>query len=397
MAIALIIAVLWLAYSNGANDNFKGVATLYGSGAASFSRARAWATIATIAGSLVSIVLAASLAKKFSGSGLVPADLASSSVLLISVGSAAAATVLLATFLGMPTSTTHALTGALVGVALLVNGGSVPLAKLWSGFFLPLLVSPIMAVALAGGAYLILRRLRLALGVTRETCVCVGPTRTLVPVGIAVGGGAGAGGGGGMGAGDGEAALVEHHSGSDLKGLSVSVGDSSQCVERYSGSLIGIDAQTAVTTVHYASAGAVCFARAVNDTPKIAALLMVGGAIGGWKLAVVAAAMAIGGLVQARKVADTMSKRITTLNPGQGLTGNLVTALLVIGASRLGLPVSTTHVSVASIFGIGVVGGKPQWKTVGQIGTAWLTTLPLGGLLGAGLYYLLSHTAIASV
>lgn len=384
MAIALIIAVLWLAYSNGANDNFKGVATLYGSGAATFNRARAWATIATIAGSLVSVVLAASLAKKFSGSGLVPAELASSSALLISVGAAGAATVLLATFLGMPTSTTHALTGALVGVALLVNGGTVPISKLWSGFFLPLLVSPIMAVALAGGAYVILRRLRLALGVTRETCVCVGPARTLVPVGLTVGGRGGSG-----------AAALPDAGGS--RGLSVSVGETAQCVERYTGTLVGVDAQTAVTTVHYASAGAVCFARAVNDTPKIAALLMVGGAIGGWKLAIVAAAMAIGGLIQARKVAETMSKRITALNPGQGLTGNLVTALLVIGASRFGLPVSTTHVSVGSIFGIGIVGGKPQWKTIGQIGTAWLTTLPLGGLLGAGLYYLLADTALANI
>lgn len=381
MAVALIIAVLWLAYSNGANDNFKGVATLYGSGAATFNRARMWATVATLAGSLVSVALAATLAKQFTGSGLVPAELASSSALLVSVGAAGAATVLLATVLGMPTSTTHALTGALVGVALLVNGGTVPLAKLWTGFFMPLLVSPVMALAIAGGMYFVLRRLRLAMGVTRETCVCVGPARTLVPVGITVGGTG--------------ATASSFQSGTGPKGLSVTVGETSQCVERYSGTLVGVDAQTAVTTVHYASAGAVCFARAVNDTPKIAALLMVGEAIAGWKLAVVATAMVIGGLIQSRKVAETMSKRITALNPGQGLTGNFVTALLVIGASRLGLPVSTTHVSVGSIFGIGIVGGRPQWKTVGQIGTAWLTTLPLGGVLGAGLYYLLTHTPAA--
>ncbi len=381
MAVALIIAVLWLAYSNGANDNFKGVATLYGSGAATFNRARMWATVATLAGSLVSVVLAATLAKQFTGSGLVPAELASSSALLVSVGAAGAATVLLATFLGMPTSTTHALTGALVGVALLVNGGTVPVAKLWTSFFMPLLVSPVMAVALAGGMYLVLRRLRLAMGVTRETCVCVGPARTLVPVGLTVGGAS--------------TTSSSFQTGASPMALSLTVGETSQCVERYSGTLVGVDAQTAVTTVHYASAGAVCFARAVNDTPKIAALLMVGEAIAGWKLAVVAAAMVMGGLIQSRKVAETMSKRITVLNPGQGLTGNLVTALLVIGASRLGLPVSTTHVSVGSIFGIGIAGGRPQWKTVGQIGTAWLTTLPLGGVLGAGLYYLLTHAPAA--
>ncbi len=376
MTIVLIIAVLWLAYSNGANDNFKGVATLYGSGAANFARARAWATLATFAGSLVSVALAASLARQFTGSGLVPEGLASSSALLVSVGAAGAATVLLATFVGMPTSTTHALTGALVGVALLVNGGSVPLAKLWGSFFVPLLASPIMAVALAAGAYLVLRRLRLAMGVTRETCVCVGPARTPVPVALTVGGGDG------MALSTPQAHAV----------LRVSIGENAQCVERYSGTLVGVDAQTTVDTVHYASAGAVCFARAVNDTPKIAALLMVGEAIAGWKLGIVAVAMVVGGVIQARRVAETMSKRITALNPGQGLTGNLVTALLVIGASRLGLPVSTTHVSVGSIFGIGLVGGCPQWKTVGQIGTTWLTTLPLGGVLGAGLYFVLARS-----
>ncbi len=384
MTFALIIAVLWLAYSNGANDNFKGVATLYGSGAATFNRARLWATATTIAGSLVSIVLAASLATQFTGNGLVPAEVASSSALLVSVGAAGAATVLLATVLGMPTSTTHALTGALTGIALVVSGGSVaaiPFAKLWSSFFLPLLVSPVLAIVLAAGSYLVLRRLRIAMGVTRQTCVCIGPERTPVPllasVALSI---------------DGRAvpsSLAAH--GSSAGRLSVTVGEAPECVERYAGRVIGVDAHTVVDTVHYASAGAVCFARAVNDTPKIAALLMVGGAIGGWKLAIVAAAMAIGGVIQARKVAETMSKGITSLNPGQGLTGNLVTALLVIGASRIGVPVSTTHVSVGSIFGIGVAGGKPQWATVGKIGTTWLTTLPLGGVLGAGLYYLLTH------
>jgi PiT family inorganic phosphate transporter len=390
MAVALIIAVLWLAYSNGANDNFKGVATLYGSGAATFGRARLWATITTLAGSLVSVVLAASLAKQFSGNGLVPAEIASSPALLVSVGAAGAATVLLATFLGMPTSTTHALTGALTGIALVASGGdvaAVPFGKLWASFFLPLLVSPVLAVVIAAGSYLVLRRLRIAMGVTRQTCVCVGPERTPVPVlapaALSIEGHALPGSPGAHGATAGR--------------LSVTVGETQECVERYAGRVVGVDAQTAVDTVHYASAGAVCFARAVNDTPKIAALLMVGGAIAGWKLGIVAAAMAVGGIIQARKVAETMSKGITALNPGQGLTGNLVTSLLVIGASRIGVPVSTTHVSVGSIFGIGVAGGKPQWATVAKIGTAWLTTLPLGGVLGAGLYYLFTHALTPAV
>ena len=51
MTAALILsAMLFLAYSNGANDNFKGVATLFGSGASDYRRALLWATAATLAG-----------------------------------------------------------------------------------------------------------------------------------------------------------------------------------------------------------------------------------------------------------------------------------------------------------------------------------------------------------
>ena len=52
-----------------------------------------------------------------------------------------------------------------------------------------------------------------------------------------------------------------------------------------------------------------------------------------------------------------MAHRVTDMNPGQGFTANALTALLVIGASRLNLPVSTTHVSCGSLFGIGAVTG----------------------------------------
>jgi len=100
--------------------------------------------------------------------------------------------------------------------------------------------------------------------------------------------------------------------------------------------------------------------------------------------------MAAGGWLHSRKVARTMAKRITTLNSGQGLTANLVTAALVLGASRWGVPVSTTHVSCGSIFGIGAVSGSARWKTITQIAAAWLTTLPMGAVVGAGIYCVLA-------
>ena len=73
--VFIILAVLLLAYSNGANDNFKGVATLYGSGTVNYRWALTWATITTLAGSLFALVLAKGLTATFSGKDLVPESL----------------------------------------------------------------------------------------------------------------------------------------------------------------------------------------------------------------------------------------------------------------------------------------------------------------------------------
>lgn len=97
----------------------------------------------------------------------------------------------------------------------------------------------------------------------------------------------------------------------------------------------------------------------------------------------VALAMAVGGLLSARKVAQRMSKEVTTLNQGQGLTANLVTSVLVLGASRLGVPVSTTHVSCGSLFGIGMATGGGRGRTILSIVASWMVTLPVAVALSA--------------
>ena len=78
-----------------------------------------------------------------------------------------------------------------------------------------------------------------------------------------------------------------------------------------------------------------------------------------------------------------MAHKITAMNAGQGLSANLVTAGLVLSASPLGLPLSTTHVSCGALFGIGAVTRQARWKTIAGIFAAWLITLPLAAALGA--------------
>ena len=203
------------------------------------------------------------------------------------------------------------------------------------------MVAPGLAVILSAPFYLVCRRFRLGLGITRESCVCV--DRQYEPVELTASG------------------VVM------LRATGVQVtGGVAGCdvTQRYGGRLLGLDAQRILDWCHMASAGAISFARGLNDTPKIAAILMAATLLepqlGGFA---VGAAMAIGGLIAVRRVADTMSHRITQMNDGQAFSANLITAGLVIVASRFGVPVSTTHVSCGSLFGIGL---RSEERRVGK-------------------------------
>ena len=74
----------------------------------------------------------------------------------------------------------------------------------------------------------------------------------------------------------------------------------------------------------------------------------------------------------------------------QGFTANIVTGFLVVIASRFGVPVSTTHVSVWSIFGIGLSSGNANMRVVKNIVLSWILTLPVAALLSGMMYWFLS-------
>ena len=77
------------------------------------------------------------------------------------------------------------------------------------------------------------------------------------------------------------------------------------------------------------------------------------------------------------------------MNAGQGFTANLITAMTVIFASRWGLPVSTTHVSFGSLFGLGMITRKAEWRGIAWILLAWVVTLPAAAALAALSFHLL--------
>ena len=163
------------------------------------------------------------------------------------------------------------------------------------------------------------------------------------------------------------------------------VGTTEACKKAGASELASVSALSGIRGLHFLSACTICFARAVNDTPKLAALLLAakvtGVEVSFW---IIAAAMAIGGLLNGRRVAETMSKKIVPLAHEQGLVANLVTSGLVLSASSFGLPVSTTHVSVGSISGTGFVTGKLDRGELGKIVLSWVITLPLAASFAAG-------------
>ena len=369
----VVLAALLLAYANGANDNFKGVATLLGSRTTDYRRALLWATSTTFLGSLAAVVLAHQLLERFSGKGLVSGELATTATYGSAVALGAGLTVLAATRLGLPISTTHSLLGSLVGAGV-AAGSTVDLALLSQKFAAPLLASPVLAILITAVVYPILHWGRRRLGVTETTCLCVGePATELVSPAPAS---------------QPAAATVAVVPEADW--VRLEVGEAANCQRRYEGRVWGIEAADALDRLHYLSAGLVSFARGLNDTPKIAALLLLAPAAGDLgSLLAVGVLIAAGGWISARRVAHTMSERITTMNHGQGFAANVITGLIVIGASRLGMPVSTTHVSCGSLFGIGMATREARWKTIAAILLAWITTLPLGAALGAASYWVI--------
>ncbi len=357
----LIAAALFIAFSNGANDNFKGFATVWGTNTLNYRQALILATLATVAGSLASLILAEELVQQFSGKGLVPDVVASAPLFILSVATGAAVTVFLATQLGFPISTTHALIGGLVGAGLAQSEGVVHFDKLASTFMLPLLVSPIIAVVLGMLAYRVFRMRPIEIA---KDCAClVAPTQTLIPM---------------M-----DGTLVSRFS---TPGIVLAPNAACERLE----TPVRFSVSSNMDRLHILSAMAICFARGVNDTPKLTALLLAAHLLQpSTSIAMIGFAMAMGGLLFARRVAKTMSQRITRMDHAQGLAANLITASLVLIASKFGLPVSTTHVSVGSIAGVGASAKTLDWQTLRNVLLSWIVTLPFA----AGVAWLLASVS----
>lgn len=92
-----------------------------------------------------------------------------------------------------------------------------------------------------------------------------------------------------------------------------------------------------------------------------------------------------------KEVIATVGTNLTKIHPASGFSAELASAVVVMAASVLGLPISSTHVLIGAILGIGLVNHSTNWSLMKPIGLAWIITLPVSALLSAFAFVLLRH------
>lgn len=109
-----------------------------------------------------------------------------------------------------------------------------------------------------------------------------------------------------------------------------------------------------------------------------------------WVVITCQAAMGLGTLFGGWKIVHTMGSKITRLTPQQGFCAETGGAITLFGATALGIPVSTTHTITGAIVGVGSTRrmSAVRWNVASSIVVAWVVTLPMAAIIGAAFYWL---------
>lgn len=399
MWLAALLA-LYMAWAIGANDVANAMGTSVGSGALTIG----WAIV--VAGSLefLGAFLAGGHVTDTVRKGILDTDLVGGDALLYGMLASltAAATLLLgATRFGLPVSTTHSIVGAIVGFGAVAIG---PEAVNWSKvgqIVASWVTSPLLSGVMAFAIFQITRRAIL----DKENPIAqvrkIGPFFFFY-VFMIIG-------------------LVTLFKG--LKNLKLDL-DLPQAllgsvVLGLFGAVLGFlilrrvregeevpgrrfsQVERVFVVLQILTACAVAFAHGSNDVANaigpLAAIVGVvqGGELAGkaqvqpWMLAVGGVGIVLGLATWGYRVMETVGKRITELTPSRGFAAELATATTIVVASRLGIPVSTTHTLVGAVLGVGLARGigALDLRVVGSIVTSWVATLPIAAILSIFFYY----------
>jgi PiT family inorganic phosphate transporter len=154
--------------------------------------------------------------------------------------------------------------------------------------------------------------------------------------------------------------------------------------------------------LHLVSSGALSLSHGLNDAQKTMGLITVllystgylhgGFHVPNWVALSCYIAMGIGTLTGGWRIIETMGTRITKLSQHQGFSASAAGSVILFGASWLGIPVSTTHTITGCVIGAGAArrASAVRWGIAGDVGIAWLITIPASAAVGALFYLLVS-------
>jgi PiT family inorganic phosphate transporter len=324
LLIIVVITALAFDFTNGFHDTGNAMATSIASGALKPKAAVTLSAVLNLLGAFLSTAVAATIAKDLVNGHLVTLELVFAGLVGGIVWN------LLTWLLGIPSSSSHALIGGIVGAMIAAVGGH---GVIWTGVVSRVIVPALVAVVLAGlvgavGTWLVYRFTR---GVPEKRA-----------------------------------------DGAFRRG------------QIFSASLVSLahgtnDAQKTMGVIFLAliSYGA------VSRTATLPPL---------WVIVCCAVAMAAGTYFGGWRIIRTMGKGIVEIKPPQGMSAESAPAAIILLSAHFGYALSTTQIVTGSVLGSGV--GKPgaevRWGVAGRMATAWLITLPSAGLVGA-ITYLLVH------
>ena len=315
--VLVVITALAFDFTNGFHDTGNAMATSIATGALGPRTAVAISGVLNFVGAFLSLAVAATIA-----SGLVDTHVVTLTV--VAAGLAGGITWNLVTWLfGIPSSSSHALIGGVIGSTIAASGGS---AVLWHGLVskvvLPAVLSPIIAALVAAvGTWLLYRISRSLSEGARGHGFRIGQI--------------------------GSACMVSLAHGTN-------------------------DAQKTM--------GVITLALIVNGS------IAAGSNAPVWVIVCCALAISIGTYLGGWRVIRTLGKGLVEIESPQGMAAESASAAVILLSSSFGYSLSTTHVATGSIIGTGLGkrGAEVRWNVAGRMATAWVFTLPSAALVGAG-------------
>lgn len=334
----VIVFALIFDYINGFHDAANAIATVVSTGVLPVRTAVLLAAMLNFVGACTGTAVAKTIASGFADPALV------TQVVVLATLVAASLWNLLTWWLGIPSSSSHALIGALAG-AVVARGGvhAFSWAALYKKVLVPLVSSPalgfILGLFLMIGMIWLLRRARTA-------TVHVMSRRAQLM----------------------SASLMAFAHGSN-------------------------DAQKSMGIITLALLSVV----ASDHGHLLPAWMLPGDAsdkhtVPLWVIVACASAIALGTAAGGQRIIKTMGSKIIRITPLQGFVAETAGGVTILLASKFGIPVSTTHCISASIMGVGAARrlSAVRWGVAGNIVTAWVLTVPISGLIAYGTYHFLS-------